>query len=210
MTEEEARDWVAQHHGNAAVDMLQRFATLVIEESNRQNLIAPSTIPAIWVRHLLDSAQLAAHAPTAARRWVDVGSGAGFPGLVVAALFDGEMLLVEPRTRRADFLETAVEALGLAHRATVFHGKAEAVTTRSADVVSARAVATIDALFSMSAVFSALSTTFILPRGRSGVAEVESVRGAWHGTFHVEQSLTDPASTIVIASGVTRACSASR
>lgn len=210
MTEEEARDWVASRHGSTAVDALARFGAMVAEENGRQNLIAPSTVDQMWQRHLLDSAQLIRFAPAGARRWIDIGTGAGFPGIVTGFLFDGETLLVEPRGRRVDFLTAAVERLGLTGRVHVLRGKAEALALPVADIISARAVAGTATLLEMAAPFSTSSTTFILPRGQSGRDEVATLRPAWHGVFHVEQSLTDAASTIIIASGVTRACSASR
>lgn len=210
MTEDEARRWVADRYGKEATTTLDRFGAMVAAENARQNLIAPSTVPQMWVRHLLDSAQLMRFAPAGARHWVDIGTGAGFPGIVTAILFDGTTLLVEPRARRAAFLEDVVATLNLERRISVFGGKAEAASNGPADVITARAVASTEAIFAMSAHLTKRSTTFILPRGRSGAGEVETLGASWHGVFHVEHSLTDPASTIIIASGVTRACSASR
>lgn len=210
MNEEDARAWVAHRYGEPAAHMLARFGDLVAQENRQQNLIAASTIETMWTRHLLDSAQLVRFAPAAARRWIDVGTGAGFPGIVTAVLFAGQTILVEPRARRVAFLREAVNDLGLSGRVTVHHARVETLQARTADVVTARAVAAIASLLDMTAHVTTSSTTFILPRGRSGVHEVETLKGAWHGTFHVEHSLTDAASTIIIASGVTRACSASR
>lgn len=200
MTEEEARAWASERFNPAAVERLDRFAAIVTRETEQQNLISPSTIPLIWSRHIVDSAQLLALAPAAASTWLDVGTGAGFPGLVAAILFDGHVTMVEPRAKRAAFLRDAAAALGL--YASVHQSRIETAKLDPADIISARAVATVDALLTMTAHLRAPLTTYLLPRGRTGQDEIVKARAGWHGTFHVEQSITDPASTILIATGV--------
>lgn len=208
MTEEEARGWIAERFSVVAVDRLSRFAEIVTRETERQNLISPSTIPLIWSRHIVDSAQLISFAPKYARSWTDIGTGAGFPGMVAAILFDGHVTMIEPRAKRAIFLREAAKALGLS--ATVYQARAETAPVSAADIISARAVATIDALFGMTTQYRSTLTTYLLPRGRTGQDEIVKARAGWHGTFHVEQSVTDPTSTILIATGVRARCSASR
>lgn len=208
MTEDEARAWLAERFPPAAIERLARFAEIVTQETERQNLISPSTIPLIWSRHIVDSAQLLSFAPSDARYWVDVGTGAGFPGVVAAILFDRQVAMIEPRAKRATFLRDTADALGIA--ATVHQTRAEAAPIEQADIISARAVATVDALFGMTAQYRAPETTYLLPRGRTGQDEIVKARAEWHGTFHVEQSVTDPTSTILIATGVRARCSASR
>jgi 16S rRNA (guanine527-N7)-methyltransferase len=208
VNEDQARAWLAERFPAAAIDRLARFVAIVRDETERQNLISPSTIPLIWSRHIVDSAQLLSVAPAAARMWLDIGTGAGFPGMVAAILFDGHVTMVEPRAKRAAFLRDTVEALGIA--ATVHQARAETAPAATFDIISARAVATVDALLDMTAAFRVPLTTYLLPRGRTGQDEIVKARGGWHGTFHVEQSITDPASTILIATGVRARCSASR
>jgi 16S rRNA (guanine527-N7)-methyltransferase len=207
MTEDQARAWAGEHFP-AAVDRLDRFATIVTRETERQNLISPSTIPLIWSRHIVDSAQLLSFVPASATTWLDIGTGAGFPGIVAAILFDGHVTMVEPRAKRATFLREVVAALDI--DATVIQSRVETTTPTPADIISARAVATVDALLTMTAHLRGGLTTYLLPRGRTGQDEIVKARGGWHGTFHVEQSITDPASTILIATGVRTRCSASR
>ena len=204
MTDDEVRQWIEQRHGLAAVDRLARLATLVLQESGRQNLIAPSTLPLIWQRHILDSVQLCEFAPADAVSWIDIGTGAGFPGLATGAIFDGTTVLIEPRARRAAFLSEAVADLGIGDRVSVIQSRSETATPAPARIVSARAVASIDQILAMSAHLRTPATTYILPRGRTGLDELASASARWHGVFHVEQSLTDPDSTIVIARGVAR------
>ena len=207
MTEDQARAWAGEHFPTA-VDRLDRFATIVTRETERQNLISPSTIPMIWSRHIVDSAQLLSFVPAGAATWLDIGTGAGFPGIVAAILFDGHVTMVEPRAKRATFLREAVAALDI--DATVIQSRVETATPATADIISARAVATVDALLTMTTHLRGALTTYLLPRGRTGQDEIVKARAGWHGTFHVEQSITDPASTILIATGVRTRCSASR
>lgn len=207
MTEEEARDWVRDHFGPERYAIVAAIGERVRQESERQNLIAPSTLETMWSRHLTDSAQLLRLAPADARRWIDVGTGAGFPGVVVAALFDGEVALVEPRGKRATFLKELVAAFSLT--ATVHQARAEAVALAPADVISARAVATTDALLRMTTHLRHAATMMILPRGQGGEREIEPLQRDWRGVFHVKHSLTDQRSIILTATGVAARCSVS-
>jgi 16S rRNA (guanine527-N7)-methyltransferase len=205
MTEEEAREWARARFGDVGVLSLEHIARLVIAESGQQNLIAGSTIPDIWVRHLVDSAQLIPLADEAPGVWLDIGSGAGFPGLVVAALTDRQVCLVEPRKRRAAFLSDAATALGLNKRVAVLASRIEGVQ-ETACVISARAVAALPALLDAALHCSNSGTVWLLPKGQSAHEEVANAKRAWHGVFHVEQSITNPVSQIVVARGVARRC----
>ena len=202
-SEDDARAWIAERHGAAAVDRLAAFAAIVVEETARQNLISPSTIPHIWVRHLLDSAQLLAHVDGAAGAWLDVATGSGFPGIVVAMLRDAPTTLVEPRAKRAKFLLDSAAALGLDH-VTVVQSRVEMIPAARFAVISARAVASLDDVVDMTRHARDQRTLYILPRGRSGRSDLETLRPEWQGLFHVEQSLTDPESSIILGKGVTR------
>lgn len=204
MTEEEARAWVGDEFGSERLRIVEDFGNLVLDEADRQNLISPSTRNQLWVRHLTDSAQLAKLVAIPPSSWLDIGTGAGFPGMVLGILIDCKMLLVEPRARRAHFLKSAASALRLGN-VEVCQARVEALNHDGPfDVVSARAVASIDAIFAMTRNVISPTSRYILPRGRSGVRESDAVQSHWQGLFHVEQSLTDPDSYIVIADGVTR------
>jgi 16S rRNA (guanine527-N7)-methyltransferase len=203
MTEEEARAWFESRYDAARVECVARFLELVRDESGRQNLVSASTLPNLWFRHGLDSAQLVGFAEGREGLWIDIGTGGGFPGMVVAILRDAPMLLVEPRQKRASFLRDAAEALGLRH-VQVAQKRAETVPSPAApaDIVSARAVAALPSLFNGAAHLVDRKTLWLLPKGRSGGSEVEALTGSWQGLFHVEHSLTDPESLIVIARGI--------
>lgn len=202
MTEDEAKAWIDTRYGAAAVDRIEALLGHVRVEAIRQNLVAPSTLDTIWNRHVVDSAQLLDHAPVDGR-WLDIGSGAGFPGMVLALLGTHHVSLVEPRRRRATFLSDVVAALELQSQVTVYCSRIENVKL-TADVITARAVASLDNLFAWAAHNATTDTRWILPKGKSALEEVASAKQAWHGMFHVEHSITDPASMIILASGVTR------
>lgn len=183
------------------VGRLDAYAGILQASANAQNLIARSTLDQIWERHILDSAQLVRLQPKVKSSWLDIGSGAGLPGLVVAILVDGPVTLVEPRRLRADFLRGAVDILGLAARVRIEHAKVERISG-TFDVITARAVASLSRLLEISAHLSTKKTLWALPKGRSALTELAEAQRAWQGMFHVEQSVTDEDSYIVVASGV--------
>ncbi|MBO9714732.1 16S rRNA (guanine(527)-N(7))-methyltransferase RsmG [Sphingomonas sp.] len=204
MTEEEARAWVRERFGVSRETLLARFAELLAAENERQNLVAASTLETIWNRHLVDSAQLVPLADGAAEGpWLDIGSGPGLPGLVVAVLTERQLVLSEPRARRVEFLRHAAEMLGIADRVTVEPRKIEAVRLpRKAAVISARAVAELSQLLAAAHPCANSSTRWLLPKGSRAHSEVEAARRAWQGVFHVEPSITQPDSGIVVAQEV--------
>ena len=204
MTEEEARAWIRDRFGVSRETLIARYAELLHAESLRQNLIAASTFDTIWTRHLADSAQLVPLAEGAGRgAWVDVGSGAGLPGIVVGAIVERPVVLVEPRAKRADFLRHVAAELGLASRITVQASRIEAYKPLNrAAVVSARAVAELSQLLASTEHCTDSSTVWLLPKGRNAQSEVEAAQVKWQGVFHVEPSITQPESGIVVARGV--------
>lgn len=201
MTEDDAQAWIAQRFGAAAAARVAGFVGQVVAESSRQNLVSRASIDSIWARHVVDSAQLIALAreANAATRWLDVGSGAGFPGAIVALLTPAAVTLVEPRRRRAAFLADALRDIA---GATVIAARVEAFAGPPQHVISARAVAPAVDLLDATRHLADISTCYILPRGRSAATELESARLRWHGLFHVEPSITDAESGILIAEKV--------
>ncbi len=201
MTEDEGFRWCERSFGSDKAAQLDRFKTLLLDENQRQNLISPASAAAVWTRHLVDSAQLVAYRSSSAVTWFDVGSGPGLPGLVVALLLpEVQVTLIEPRARRVGFLTSVVDALSLGNVA-IAKAKAEVVNGR-ADIISARAVASIPDLITMTSHLRHPRTRMILPRGQKGDSEVVMLPARMRGMFHVEQSVTDPASVIVIGDGV--------
>jgi 16S rRNA (guanine527-N7)-methyltransferase len=181
------------------VDRLERYVALLREENRRQNLVSAATLDRVWERHIMDSAQLARFEPRPGASWVDIGSGAGLPGIVIACLVKGSVTLVEPRRLRAEFLHKACESLGL--HAAVLGAKAESVGGKF-DVITARAVANLCDLLRISSHLSTRKTVWALPKGRSGQAELAEASRTWHFDAREEPSCTDPQATILVLSGV--------
>ena len=181
--------------------MLRRFATLLVDENQRQNLVAKSTLDDLWRRHIDDAAQLVAHDARSAT-WLDIGSGAGLPGIVIAILTGNPMVLVEPRRLRADFLQRVVDDLKL--DATVIQSKVETIRRPPVDIITARAVASVERLFEMALHLSHNGTRWVLPKGKSAHLELEEAKKTWQGDFRLEPSCTDPDAQILIASRVRR------
>jgi 16S rRNA (guanine527-N7)-methyltransferase len=186
------------------MERLDAFAALLADENQRQNLVSRASLDQIWQRHILDSAQLLRWTPAPAASWIDLGSGAGFPGLVVAALHNGRVTLVEERRLRVDFLRRAAERLGIEDQVEIIPSKAERVDRRTFDVISARAFAPLPRLFELATRFSTTKTLWILPKGRNARSELDEAESSWQGVFRLEPSLTDPEASIILAEGVRR------
>lgn len=185
-------DWSAE-----AGERLECLVSLLDEENRRQNLVSAASLEQVWQRHIADSAQLLAFVPReTCAPWLDLGTGAGFPGLVIAAMRpDCEVLMIESRARRIDWLERVRIALGL-HKARTVGQTLEKVETKVIRTISARAFAPLDRLLALSARFSTADTVWLLPKGRNAQQELDELRG-WRHMFHVEQSLTDPEAGVI-------------
>lgn len=176
---------------------LDLFAALVERHGKAQNLVAASTMKQFWNRHMLDSAQVITLAPAQAGSWVDVGSGAGLPGVVLALLSTGQHTLVEPRRLRADFLRIVVAELDLGSRVTVAQSNVERVTGGSFEVITARAFASLLNTIKATAHLASRETSWVLHKGRNAAAEVAEARQVWDGDFVLTPSITDPEAAIV-------------
>jgi 16S rRNA (guanine527-N7)-methyltransferase len=179
---------------------LDNFANLITRENETQNLIAASTIPTLWWRHFVDSAQLLDHVPTA-RNWLDLGSGPGLPGLVLAILSEAHITLVESRKKRVDFLLHATRQLDL-DNVSIVGSRVEVMPTATFDAISARAFAPLDRLLPLAHRFTRPNTHWVLPKGRSARDELEQARGSWQGRFRIEPSVTDSEAAIIVADHV--------
>ena len=177
------------------IEKLERYAALIAEENQRQNLVSRSTLELLWERHVIDSAQLARFEPRSGASWLDIGSGAGLPGIVIGALVSGPVTLVEPRRLRAEFLQRVAAELGL--DLTVHMAKVEALRGRF-DSITARAVASADRLLHLSAHLAHSGTIWVLPKGKSAKSELVEAQRNWHCEAKVEPSVTDAESAILV------------
>jgi 16S rRNA (guanine527-N7)-methyltransferase len=192
MTEEEAQSWLAETFdvSRETQERLKAFIAFLRAEAQLQNLISAATLDQIWARHIVDSVQLLRFAPGNGD-WLDLGSGAGFPGLIIPMLSNHRVVLVESRAKRIDFLERAIELLGMEDVAVVAGMPLERLETAPYSVISARAFAPLPRLLELSYRFSTDNTMWLLPKGRNAVKELEDVRDHWNLDFAVEASITD-------------------
>ena len=196
-------EWLGHDVPRETLERLEHFVAILRCENERQNLVAKSTLDDLWQRHIADAVQLVPFAPERGS-WLDIGSGAGLPGIVIAIITNAPMLLVEPRRLRADFLQRTVDALALGSTVSVVHAKIEGVRHAPVDVITARAVASIDRLFAIAGHLSHKGTIWVLPKGRSAKSELDDARRTWQGDFRLEPSRTDPDAQILVASRVRR------
>lgn len=173
------------HCSDAALARLRLYAERLQKWQKAINLVAPKTLPELWQRHFLDSAQLLLHAPQGAQRWLDLGSGGGFPGLVIAALSEAHVHLVESDQRKAAFLRDTAHAMGVT--ATVHVKRIEAVHATALhdamggapQVISARALAPLKDLIDLAQPLAGPDTVFLFLKGRQAEDELTEARRYW-------------------------------
>lgn len=200
-SEQDARAFIEGLGSGQAVSKLEWLASELAAENERQNLVAPRSLENVWQRHFADSAQLTRHVPRETKTWLDMGSGAGFPGIILATLWPTcELVLVESRRKRIEWLQHVRSELGLTN-VRIEGKRLELVAPFAADTITARAFAPLPKLLELSTRFSAAETTWVLPKGRSASQELTDTSETWNLAFHVEQSLTDPASAILVGQG---------
>ncbi len=177
----------------AYVDLLRRW-------QRRRNLIGRGTEPDIWRRHILDCGQLAAHLPAGAGRIVDLGSGAGLPGIVLAVLTGAETVLVESDAAKAAFLAEAVRLTGAP--CEIRRARIEALEPWPVDAIAARALAPLPRLLGLAAPFAALTPdrppVCIFPKGARWREELTDAALTWHISARDAPSATEPAARILI------------
>ena len=186
---------------------LATFAALVRKWSPHINLISASTTHEIESRHIADCLQLRNAAPKDAKTWLDLGSGGGFPGLVIAIVAKTHdtglhVTLVESDQRKAVFLREATRLLSL--NTTVRAQRIESLKPQQYDVVSARALAPLPKLLPMVAPFLNLGGVGLFPKGANLNAELTEARKDWHITFDRVASETDPEATILVVRELSR------
>lgn len=187
------------------LNALNRYLLMLHEWQERMNLVGPATLPDAWRRHILDSAQLFRLVEEPEKKiWMDMGSGAGFPGLVMAVLGAGEVHLVESITKKCRFLEAVVDALALHDRVVIHNSRLESMDRFKADIITARALARLTQLFDWGHPFAASSTRWLMLKGQDVEAELAEATKAWKFESHLHASLSDPRGRVVEAWGVTR------
>lgn len=197
-SEAEARAFVAARCDQEALDRLDRLVALLVEENGRQNLVSEASLSSVWQRHIADSVQLLDLVPRETSPWLDLGTGAGFPGMVISIVRPAaHVVLVESRKRRVEWLTAVATELQL-ENCHIEGKRLEAVDSFPAAVISARAFAPLDKLLKLARRFSTSDTAWLLPKGRSAEQEVAALTLDMRAMFHVEQSATDADSGIVV------------
>jgi 16S rRNA (guanine527-N7)-methyltransferase len=190
------------------VERLDAYVDLLLTWQRKTNLIAPSTTPEIWTRHIADSLQLLELAPKSARVWLDIGSGAGLPGLVLACALAPPAIvhLVESNAKKAAFLREAVRLTGAP--AQIHPQRIEDFAAGFAghvDVVTARAVAPLATLFDYVAPFVERGAQALLLKGQDVEGELTDAAKYWKIEADFVPSKTDAKARIVVVRRVSRA-----
>jgi 16S rRNA (guanine527-N7)-methyltransferase len=178
------------------VELLQRWQRAI-------NLVGPATLVDPWRRHILDSAQLLAHLPSGTASLVDLGSGAGFPGLVLAVLGVRGIVLIESDRRKAEFLRAVARATGTL--VTVEDHRIERLPGWPAAVITARAVAPLPRLLPLAERFLAADSVCLFLKGRSAADELTAASKTWHMVPEIFPSLSASSGTVLKLRGVGRA-----
>ena len=174
---------------------LEHFASLTAKWTPKINLIAKGTVNEIWERHIVDSAQIYSYTPESFAKWADLGSGGGFPGIVVAAIAkekqpDARFVLIESDQRKCAFLRTAARELDLP--VTVIASRIENSPPQAADVVSARALASLTMLLPLIRRHLHPEGRALVHKGRQAPQEIAEARAQWSFELEDHPSITDP------------------
>ncbi|HEY3911193.1 MAG TPA: 16S rRNA (guanine(527)-N(7))-methyltransferase RsmG [Stellaceae bacterium] len=182
---------------------LEAYAALLTRWSERINLVGRDTLGDLWRRHFLDSAQLRPLVPDGARSLVDLGSGAGFPGLVLAILGMSGVELVEAVSRKAAFLREAARVTEA--KVMIRACRIAAVPPHPVDVVTARALAPLDRLIDLARPFLGADTVCLFPKGERAGQELTLARKSWTMSALLHQSVADPRGVVLRLQQVIRA-----
>lgn len=191
------------------IEKLEIYCATLIKWQRTINLVAPKTLEQVWHRHFADSAQLLPHIPMEARSLLDLGSGAGFPGLVLAIIAadqlpDLNVTLIESDQRKSAFLREVARSVD--NPVHILSTRIETNATSQgldvADVISARALAPLERLFRLSVPFCHPATVCVFPKGRSAADEIRDARTYWQFETELFASQTDDEGQIVVATGV--------
>jgi 16S rRNA (guanine527-N7)-methyltransferase len=188
-------------------DRLGVFAGLLCKWNPTINLVSRSSIADLWTRHIADSVQVFECAPKGFNHWVDLGSGGGFPGLVAAicALENGgasKFTLVESDTRKATFLRTVAREVGV--NVSVVTERIENLEISGADIVSARALASLPKLLGFAEKIMSPNGYALLPKGASWRNELAEAQAKWHFDYEAIDSKTEQGAVIIKVKGLTR------
>jgi 16S rRNA (guanine527-N7)-methyltransferase len=185
------------------LDRLSVHLDLLCRWQRAINLVGPATLADPWRRHFLDCAQLVRHLPATAASLADLGSGAGFPGMVLALLGVRGVHLIEADRRKAEFLREVARATGAG--VTIHAERIERMQDWPADVITARALAPLSRLLELAQGFMAANSVCLFLKGRSAERELTQAREGWHMVSAMFPSLSEPDGIVVQLQGIRRA-----
>jgi 16S rRNA (guanine527-N7)-methyltransferase len=200
-----AEVWEGLGVSRESLTRLEVLVAVLTQWQQRINLIAPSTLPEMWTRHILDSAQLLPLLPHNTRAIADLGSGGGFPSLVLAAIQPAKVHFYESNAKKAAFLQEALRQMkveGVVHRERLELHKPPAQIPQ-VQVVTARAFAPLDDLLSYSAPFFALGATGLFHKGQDVNAELTQAAKSWKISAQKHSSLTDSKAVVLEVKEIT-------
>ena len=180
------------------------YAALLEKWQAKINLVGPATLPDLWRRHFLDSAQLLPLLPAAIGTLADLGSGAGFPGLVLAIMTDWRVHLLDSDQRKCAFLRQVALDCGVLDRVTIHARRIEQVTGLLADVVTARACAPLGELLDLAEPFIGEKGTGLFLKGAQAEEELTQAQRRWTMRLDRRDSISDPAGKLLIVSQLKR------
>ncbi len=185
------------------IERFEVFEAILRKWNPRINLVSRDSLEKIWTRHIVDSVQVFRSGPKA-ETWLDLGSGGGFPGIIVAILADAgtKVTLIESDQRKSAFLRTAAREVGV--DCQVIAKRVESVEKQQADVVSARALASLADLLAYSDRHMAFGATGLFPKGVTWQKEVDAARQQWNFEVEPIRSLTEPGAAILKIKGLSR------
>jgi len=186
---------------NEAKDLLYRYVSLLVDWQNKMNLVSPKSLQNVWIRHVADSYQLYQHLNADTKVVCDIGSGAGFPAIVLAicSLSDHrrtQFKLIESITKKTLFLNEVKNQLGLKN-VEIINDRSENLRLKPADVVTARAVAELSKLFCFALPLINVNTVLLFPKGKSYTQELRDAKVQWSFNFDIVQNQIEPEGVVL-------------
>ena len=189
------------HVSRETFDILSRYVNILTEWQSKMNLVSPKSLDQIWTRHVADSAQLCAHLNSDSKLVYDIGSGAGFPAIVLAVMSkaehrDTKFKLIESITKKTVYLNAVKTELEL-NNIEIINARTENLKLPPADIITARAVAALDKLLGFAFSFTSKNTILLLPKGKTYQEEVLEAKKHWRFDFEIIQNMVEPEGVIL-------------
>lgn len=187
---------------------LKTYESLLVEWQGKFNLVSNSTLDCLWKRHFLDSAQLVKYIPANAEKLFDFGSGAGFPGMVVAVMQSEKMpylkvSLVESTGKKTMFLNCIKETLGLTN-VEVLNCRVESISKQKADVITSRAMTALNSLLDYAYPFCTAKTVCIFPKGKKYAEEIAEAKKSWQFDCQIHDSEQSSEGKILVITNLSK------